>query len=188
MDFSDGSGAGAGPDRGGAARRRGRSRRGGAAARRRRAAADAGGARQGRVGQDHAPRRRWCKALVAAGVEPVSTDYESRKARTQAHPGGAGADQQGGERAARPRRAGDDDPPHPLHPALPSRVRGDRRVADRQGRAAEGRGADRGGARPGAWPSTGSTRRSPGRSPAPACAARTSSRAGSGARSRSTSG
>ena len=149
MEYLGRSGAGAGPHRRGAARRRGRSRRGGAAAGRRRAAADARGARQGRVGQDHAARRAGARRWSPPGVEPVSTDYESRKTPHAADAGGAGADQQGGERAARPRRAGDDDPPHPLHPALPSRLRGDRRVADRQGRAAEGRGADRGGARPG---------------------------------------
>ena len=128
------------------------------------------------------------RGLVAAGVEPVSADYESRKRADEAHAGGAGADQQGRERAARPRRAGDHHPPHPLHAALSSRLRGDRRVADRQGRPAEGRGADRGGARPGAGVLSRSIRRSRGRWRPRGCGARTSSRAGSGARSRSTSG
>ena len=48
-----------------------------------RAAADAGGARPRRVGQDDAARASWCKALIAAGVETVSADYESRRTRTR---------------------------------------------------------------------------------------------------------
>ena len=128
------------------------------------------------------------KGLVAAGVETVSADYESRKTRTKRTLAVLAPTNKAASVLREPRRAGDDDPPHPLHPALRAGVRGDRRVADRQGRPAEGRGADRGGARPGARllpaapvdPGRARQRR--------ACAARTSSRAGSAATSRSTSG
>ena len=109
-----GSGAGLDPHRGDAARLRGRPA-GGRAPARGRAAADAGGARAGPGRARRCCSRRWCKALIAAGVETVSADYESRRTPHAADAGGAGADQQGGERAARPRRAGHHDPPHPLH-------------------------------------------------------------------------
>ena len=65
------------------ARLRRRPAGGRAAARGRRAAADAGGARPGRVGQDACCSRELVRALVAAGVETVSADYESRRTRTR---------------------------------------------------------------------------------------------------------
>ena len=48
-----------------------------------RAAADAGGARAARGRARPCCSPSWCKALVAAGVETVSADYESRRTRTR---------------------------------------------------------------------------------------------------------
>ena len=58
------------------------------------------------------------KALTAAGVDVISGDYEGRRRRDRRTLADPCPHQQGGERAAPARRAGDHDPPHPLHPRL----------------------------------------------------------------------
>ena len=131
---------------------------------------------------------RLVKALVAAGVEIVSGDYESRRTRTRRTlavlaPTNKAASvlRQRGVPATTIHRILYTPLYHPDYEAIAEWLTG---KAERPKVEA----LDDAGARPGAWPSSGSIRRSRERWRAPGSGARTSSRAGSGATSRSTSG
>ena len=132
--------------------------------------------------------RGWPRRWTRPGSRPSRGDWEGRRRRDRRTLAILAPTNKAASVLRTARRAGDDDPPHPLHPGLRPRIREDRRMA---GRATATRpeieGADRRGARPGAGVLRRRTSRSPARWRRRGCAGRTSSTAGSGATTRSTS-